>query len=260
MKTILVIEDEQTVRESILDLLEAEGFHGIGGENGNVGVQLAHAHHPDLILCDVQMPDLDGFSVLTQLRQSPETAGIPFIFLTARTTKSDVRYGMDLGADDYLTKPCTATELLGAVSGRLAKYEALAEKYRKTVVQQETAQPTSESAPQTDSPRATSDGTAQTTDDHTRDGLLNHFYQELRNPLSNINMALHLLKTESLANGSAIAMVQREYGQELAVLQQVYKLQNQLIPESAALLRECNLIQIMAQDSDSVRETSKDRF
>lgn len=252
MKTILVIEDEQTVRESILDLLEAEGFHGIGSENGNVGVQLAHEHHPDLILCDVQMPEMDGFSVLTQLRQSPDTAGIPFIFLTARTTKTDIRYGMELGADDYLTKPCTATELLGAVAGRLAKYEAMAQRYRQKA---EVSQSTGTTRHQLEeiSTNSHPEAIPQTNADHasnTRDGLLNHFYQELRNPLSNINMALHLLKTKSIDGDSTIAMVQREYGRELAVLQEVYKLQDCLMPESAALLRGCDLIRFSVQDSD----------
>lgn len=234
MKTILVIEDEQTVRESILDLLEAEGFHGIGGENGNVGVQLAHDHHPDLILCDVTMPGLDGFSVLSQLRKSPATASIPFIFLTARGTKADQRQGMELGADDYLAKPCTATDLLGAVTGRLAKYAALAAQYRQVPV------------PQATKTAAKSSAQVSCVDEAgTRDGLLNHFYQELRNPLSNINMVLHLLRQEWIGHESAIATVQQEYAQELAVLQEVYKLQDHLMPESAELLRDCNLLSLV---------------
>ncbi len=239
MKTILVIEDEQTVRESILDLLEAEGFHGIGGENGDIGVQLAQEHHPDLILCDVTMPDLDGFSVLAQLRKSPDTAGIPFIFLSARSTKADQRQGMELGADDYLTKPCTATDLLGAVSGRLAKYEALAERYSQKVEPAKSEKMDAAEASGTDSPQISG----------TRDGLLNHFYQELRNPLSNINMTLHLLRLERIGQESTIATVQREYGRELAVLQAVYKLQDYLMPESAELLRNSNLVQLINEDA-----------
>jgi two-component system, OmpR family, alkaline phosphatase synthesis response regulator PhoP len=251
MKTILVIEDEQTVRESILDLLEAEGFQGIGGENGSVGVKLAHDRHPDLILCDVQMPDLDGFTVLTQLRQSPETAGIPFIFLTARTTKADIRYGMELGADDYLTKPCTAAELLGAVSGRLAKYEAMAAQYKQKAEEPLTVHSGSKKTAVPSPLEANADHASSTREGLlNRDGLLNHFYQELRNPLSNINIALHLLNQKSIAGESAIATVQREYGQELAVLQEVYKLRDCLIPESADLLRRCDFIRLSAQEND----------
>lgn len=240
MKTILVIEDEQTVRESILDLLEAEGFRGIGGENGQVGVQLAHKHHPDLILCDVTMPDCDGFSVLTQLRTSPDTAGIPFIFLSARSAKNDHRQGMELGADDYLTKPCTATDLFRAVVSRLSKYEALAERYSRQAEPVSPKKATSQPVPSSraDSPQASG----------TRDGLLNHFYQELRNPLSNINMALHLLKSEEMEREAAIDILERDYARELAVLQAVYQFQEDLIPESIELLRRCNLTEVVNED------------
>jgi two-component system alkaline phosphatase synthesis response regulator PhoP len=245
MKKILVIEDEQTVRESILDLLEAEGFSGIGGENGNVGLQLARDNHPDLILCDVQMPDLDGYSVLSNLRQATNTADIPFIFLTARGAKADIRYGMELGADDYLTKPCTATELLGAISGRLAKQAALLERYNKQAAQTQFSDRASR-------PDSSQQPAVETNHSSSRDGLLNHFYQELRNPLSNINMALHLLKTAPISTHDPnVAMIQQEYGRELAILQQVYKLQDLLIPESATLLQSCNLIEWFETDLDA---------
>ena len=248
MKKILVIEDEQTVRESILDLLEAEGFSGMGGENGNVGLQLAHDNHPDLILCDVQMPDLDGYSVLTNLRQATNTADIPFIFLTARGTKADIRYGMELGADDYLTKPCTATELLGAISGRLSKQAALLERYNKQAAKTQTQLPDPASRPD-----SAQQPVVETNYSSSRDGLLNHFYQELRNPLSNINMALHLLKTAPIATqfDPSIVTIQQEYGRELSILQQVYKLQDFLMPESATLLQSCKLIELFATDLDA---------
>src|ERR671932_2948155 len=99
MKKILVIEDEEFVRENILELLDVEGFEVIGGENGQIGVDLAKTMTPDLILCDVMMPGLDGYGVLTALRQDPLTAGTPFIFLTARAAKADFRQGMGMGAD-----------------------------------------------------------------------------------------------------------------------------------------------------------------
>jgi signal transduction histidine kinase len=121
---ILTIEDEPDVREIILDILEAEGYEVAGAADGNAGVRLAEAFQPDLILCDVMMPELDGYGVLAALRQSPITATTPFVFLTARTTKGDVRQGMHLGADDYLTKPFTRDELLGAVAARLQRQSA----------------------------------------------------------------------------------------------------------------------------------------
>ncbi|MEP0755759.1 response regulator [Trichocoleus sp. Lan] len=125
MKKILVIEDEPAVRSNLLKLLKAEEFDAIGAENGLVGVQLAREHEPDLIICDIMMPDFDGYSVLTQLRQDQITAMIPFIFLTAKTEREDLRQGMQLGADDYLTKPFTRAELLGAIATRLKKQEAV---------------------------------------------------------------------------------------------------------------------------------------
>lgn len=125
MNKILVIEDEAHVREIIWEILEAEDFHVIQGENGLVGVTLAKQESPDLIICDVMMPGLDGFKVLKQLRSQTATETIPFIFLTAKVTKSDRREGMDLGADDYLTKPFTRDELLKAVNTRLQKHAKL---------------------------------------------------------------------------------------------------------------------------------------
>lgn len=125
MTKILVIEDEELVRENILDLLEAEDFDTIAAANGKIGLNLALSESPDLILCDMMMPELDGYGVLTTLRQEPATATIPFIFLTAKSAKADFRQGMDMGADDYLTKPFTRAELLSAIVNRLEKQAAL---------------------------------------------------------------------------------------------------------------------------------------
>lgn len=121
MTKILVIEDEKSVRENILDLLEAEHFDTIAAEDGRIGVELAVSEVPDLILCDLMMPEIDGYGVLIALREEPVTASIPFIFLTARAARSDFRQGMELGADDYLTKPFTRDELLSAIASRLMK-------------------------------------------------------------------------------------------------------------------------------------------
>jgi two-component system, sensor histidine kinase and response regulator len=121
MKTILIIEDEICIRESIQDVLELEGYRTLAADNGVVGVELALEHLPDLVLCDISMPAMDGYEVLKVLQQNSETNTIPFVFLTARTTKADLRLGMNLGADDYLAKPCSASELLHAISSRFEK-------------------------------------------------------------------------------------------------------------------------------------------
>lgn len=125
MPRILIIEDEEAVRENILDLLEAENFETLAAANGRIGVHLAISEVPDLILCDMMMPEIDGYGVLTALRQDPSTAIIPFIFLTAKSAKSDFRQGMDMGADDYITKPFTRAELLSAIMNRLEKHATL---------------------------------------------------------------------------------------------------------------------------------------
>lgn len=122
MPKILVIEDEESVRENLLDLLIAEEFETVSAANGKIGLNLAISEAPDLILCDMMMPELDGYGVLKALRQQPLTATIPFIFLTAKSAKSDFRQGMDMGADDYLTKPFTRAELLSAIINKLEKY------------------------------------------------------------------------------------------------------------------------------------------
>lgn len=131
MTKILVIEDEESIRENILELLEAENFQGIGATNGKIGIKMAIDQIPDLILCDMMMPEVDGHGVLKALRSEPLTATIPFIFLTAKADKSDIRTGMELGADDYITKPCTPQELLKAITIRLEKHKAISRKSKK---------------------------------------------------------------------------------------------------------------------------------
>ncbi|MEH2304005.1 response regulator [Nostoc sp.] len=120
-KKILVIEDDAVTRNLFLEVLEAQGFDTIGAEDGVAGIQKAQQHLPDLVICDIQMPDMDGYTVLARLRQDPHTAIIPFIFLTGSNTQTDVRKGMELGADDYLTKPSSIEDLLRAIAVRLEK-------------------------------------------------------------------------------------------------------------------------------------------
>ncbi|WP_414579545.1 response regulator [Anabaena sp. CCY 9402-a] len=131
MPKVLVIEDDINVRQNILELLENEGFNLHEAENGQIGVQLAQAEMPDLILCDVMMPELDGYGVLKALRQNPTTAMIPLIFLTAKSDKTDFRQGMEMGADDYIVKPFTRAELLAAIACRLAKQTTIHQETQK---------------------------------------------------------------------------------------------------------------------------------
>jgi DNA-binding NarL/FixJ family response regulator len=121
MKKILIIEDEEQTRKNLATILRMEGYTTFVATDGRGGLELARREAPDLILCDVTMPHLDGHGVLAALRQDKITAAIPFIFLTARGERTDLRTGMNLGADDNLVKPVTATELLGAVEARLKR-------------------------------------------------------------------------------------------------------------------------------------------
>src|SRR5678815_5462223 len=121
MKKILVIEDEPEMRRNLLTILKLEKFHPLGAENGQIGLSLARKEKPDLILCDVMMPELDGYGVLQALRDDPATLTTPFIFLTAKGEKPDIRAGMNLGADDYLTKPVGKADLLNAITARLRR-------------------------------------------------------------------------------------------------------------------------------------------
>ncbi len=125
MKKILVIEDNNEVRENIAEILSLSNYQVFTAANGKTGVELALQYVPDLIVCDIMMPVLDGYGVLHLLNKHIETFGIPFIFLTAKSEKADLRKGMELGADDYITKPFDGIDLLNAIEIRLKKSEAI---------------------------------------------------------------------------------------------------------------------------------------
>jgi CRP/FNR family cyclic AMP-dependent transcriptional regulator len=132
MKTILVIEDNQEVRENIAEILELSNYKVLTAPEGKTGVTIALRENPDLIVCDIMMPVLDGYGVLHLLNKHKETYGMPFIFLTAKSEKADFRKGMEMGADDYLTKPFDGIELLNAIDIRLKKSESLKQHIGKT--------------------------------------------------------------------------------------------------------------------------------
>ncbi len=126
MKTILLIEDDRALRENTEELLELSGYSVITAPNGKVGIKVAKENLPDIIICDIMMPMIDGYGVLAALSAEETTKHIPFIFLSAKTEHKEIRKGMDLGADDYLTKPFEEEDLLSAVESRLAKAQILA--------------------------------------------------------------------------------------------------------------------------------------
>lgn len=125
MKKILVIEDNKDILENTADLLELSNYIVFTATNGKLGIEQALANKPDLILCDIMMPELDGYGVLHMVQRNAELQNTPFIFLTAKTERNDLRKGMSLGADDYILKPYDATDLLNAIEGRLLKADLL---------------------------------------------------------------------------------------------------------------------------------------
>ena len=129
MKTILLIEDHEELRRNTAELLGLAGYAVQTAANGQLGVELALAQPPDLVVCDIMMPVLDGYGVLARFRQSPRLTGVPFLFLTAKIERADRRHGMALGADDYLTKPFEEADLLGAISGRLSRFHQIRADY-----------------------------------------------------------------------------------------------------------------------------------
>lgn len=131
-KKIVLIEDNFEMRENIQEILELAGYRVSAAENGKIGVDLVKAVKPDLVLCDIMMPELDGYGVLHMISRNPETVGIPFIFLTAKSEREDFRKGMEMGADDYLTKPFDDVQLLSAVEKRLKRIEQLSAEFERT--------------------------------------------------------------------------------------------------------------------------------
>jgi response regulator RpfG family c-di-GMP phosphodiesterase len=128
MYKVLVIDDSKSIRESLIDILTLEGYECLEADNGKTGMLLAQEYMPDLIICDIMMPEMDGLGVIEAVKANPLTSGIPFIFLTAMSQRKDQRKGMELGADDYITKPFTCEEILNAVKYRLQKSQGFQKK------------------------------------------------------------------------------------------------------------------------------------
>ncbi|MBN9350084.1 MAG: response regulator [Chitinophagaceae bacterium] len=125
MKKILLIEDNKDIRENLAEILELSNYEVFVAENGKTGIEKAINHLPDLIICDIMMPELDGYGVLHAVHRNKDLRKVPFIFLTAKTDRNDFRKGMEMGADDYITKPFSGTEILNAIDSRLKKIELL---------------------------------------------------------------------------------------------------------------------------------------
>lgn len=182
MTKVLIIDDDPDSLDTLDELLQQQNFETLKAADGEQGIQLAQEQHPNLIICDVMMPKLDGYALLSELRNQEITARIPFIFLTGKADRSDLRLGMELGADNYLTKPLNKKDLLRAITVCLSKYRILAE-------ESEQQQSCIESLQQQlqESQELTAIYSA----------LLRKVSQELRHPISNLYVAIQMLGESS---------------------------------------------------------------
>ncbi len=224
MNKILIIEDELTVRKNIVRILKAEKYNPMSAENGNIGLKMAYDQHPDLIICDIMMPEMDGYEVLSKLQEHHKTKLIPFIFLTALAERTDYRKGVELGADDYLVKPFDTDELLRAVRVKLKKKELLQQKANELSEKLENLKSFVE----------------------TKDGMIENFNQEMRRPLGNIKLALDILEnnSEPEQKDRYLSILRQEFEREISLLNQVSDLKQLLTPENINLLSKFNMLKL----------------
>ena len=236
MSLILVIEDETQILLNLQEILELADFSVITAVDGTIGLQLAKSKNPDLIICDIIMPGLNGYEVLQELRQDPQSADIPLIFLTAKVERNDLRQGMGLGADDYITKPFEPFEILQAVNARLERHSIsnqadLRESQKSETFQQEIKKNRTE--------LQNSQQLAE-----IRGNLLDQVSRDLRNPLSNINMAIYMLKQAKSEKDRDryLSILQQECTREIEILNEVDNLRELLTVENTKLLRTYKLL------------------
>lgn len=230
MAKILVIEDEELVRANIAELLDAEEHDVVTAENGFLGALWAQEHLPELIICDVMMPELNGYEVLETLSENADTAMIPFIFLTAMADKAEIRQGMTSGADDYLTKPFSRAELLEAVNTRLSKREIVQSQYKR---ERERAEDLQEKISKI---QANTEG---------KDNVIEQLQQDLEKSIPKLNLAIQMLsKLEPGARRDCCLQILKEAcNDEISLLNQIPDVENVLTPEGSALYQELEIVE-----------------
>ncbi|MFM6312019.1 MAG: response regulator [Dolichospermum sp.] len=238
MSLILVIEDESQILSNLQEILELADFNVITAVDGITGLQLAKSKNPDLIICDIMMPGLNGYEVLQKLRQDPRCADIPLIFLTAKANRNDLRQGMCLGADDYITKPFEPTEILQAVKARLQKRSIPSQAYLKE----------SRKSAKLEKEIKTNQLELQNSNElaQVRESLLRKVSIDLSNPVSNINMAISLLKEAKTEKQREryLSILQQECRREIEILNEIDSLRELLSAENTKLLRDYKLLDV----------------
>ena len=238
MEKILIVEDELDVRENLIEILEIAQYEVLAAPDGLEGLALAKSYQPDLILCDIMMPKMDGYEMLAALRENQETETIPVIFLTAKTEYSDQRQGMELGADDYLTKPFEIDKLFLAIRSRLNKRESY---LRKIEEAKETTKASRRLAQQSQS-LSSEQGEIMA----IKDQLFLNIAANLGQSITNVNLALSMLNNNSPTEVQQkyLNILQQECHKQIQILDEMMELQTILTPQNLHLLKRYNLLQM----------------
>lgn len=230
MTKILIIEDEQMIRHNLIDLLEVAEYDVVAATNGSQGLTLAQTCQPNLIICDIMMPDLSGYEVLEAIRHSPNPtlAVTPFIFLSARSELPSQRQGMEMGADDYLPKPCTPADLLSAIASRLQKHAIHIQRYEQEREQVQQFQQEIQFLQKSH---------------ESNEDILHQFCQDLRDPLANLTMAIEMLKVapSEEVRDRYLQIMQQECARQKALVNQLAQMHDALTPEQGKILRSIKI-------------------
>jgi len=240
MIRILVIEDEREIRENILQILRLNNYDAIGVENGKLGWETVLESPPDLIICDIMMPEMDGYQFIERLRIEEKTVMIPCILVTAKVDKRDIRMGMRLGADDYLTKPFTPEELLEAIDARLQRKKELEQEFEvKLQKNQELLKNVLEQIKEKEKKIKNNENMLE-----LKDEIISKLVINMSNPVNNMNMAIRMLAeadTEEKRQ-AYLRILKEECSKEIDLLNEIKDLQKILTPENISVLLQFNLL------------------
>jgi two-component system, OmpR family, alkaline phosphatase synthesis response regulator PhoP len=228
-KSVLVIEDDLEIMTNMEEMLELQAFQTIAATDGSLGLRLAKKQLPDLVVCDVMLPKLDGYSVLKELRQHEVLVTTPFIFVSAKSQRSDIRVAMELGADDYIVKPFTGRELMRSVETCINKYEKLLAKRASDVI---------------NGTRSLSDVQELQELSQVYLNLLETLSEDLRRPLANVMLALQMINTTASweERDRYLSIIEEECLRQSAILNQSAQVQELLSTSGIALLRQLGLL------------------
>jgi DNA-binding response OmpR family regulator len=240
MTKILIVEDEKEIRENIAQILQLNDYETISADNGKTALELAIKYLPDLIVSDIMMPYMDGYEFLENLRKIDKISSIPCIFVTAKVEKRDIRQGMQLGADDYLTKPFTPEELLNSITSRLARHQHIKKKFDIQLEEnQEIIAKIKQNVNDKNKKLKTHENLINLKDD-----ILEKLIINLSNPLNNMNIAIKMLKESDDEEKRQVYLqiLQQECSKEIEVLNEIKELQRILTTENIKVLQKFNLL------------------